>query len=98
MTTVMTSNNAYDCVLLIDANDMVLSCWHVDSEVLASYLRDGAKADDWHVGEWPTGFDPEMEEDESVAAELRTIFAYGNEVGRNGRIEDAERRQFWGLA
>jgi sensor domain CHASE-containing protein len=98
MQTIMTTNNGHDCVLLVDDKGVVLSCWVVDPQVLAAYLRDGANPSTWETDRWPSGFDPEMEQNEAVVAELRTISAYGNEVGRNGRIEDAERRQFWGLA
>ena len=98
MQTVMTSNNAYDCILLVDDNDAVVSRWDVDRAVLASYLQDGANADEWETGVWPTGFAPDDQDTEEAQAELKTIAAYGGEVGRNGKIEYAERREFWRVA
>lgn len=97
MQTVMTSNNAYDCVLLVDDADCVVSRWDADRDVITAYLQDGDNPEGWHIGEWPRGFDPEMQADEAIAADLRTIAAYGEVVGRNGKIDDGERRQFWGV-
>lgn len=98
MTTVMTTDNAGDYVLLVDNDGQVVSRWNVDPEVLASYLKDGANANQWEKNEWPSVlFDPEMQDDDKVAAELRTIEAYGVVVGNNGEITDSARRQYWGL-
>ena len=97
MTTVLTTNNGYDTILLVDDSDVVLSRWDVTPETLADYLKDGARGDDWHAGEWPSGFNPDVAEEEWAAEELRTIAAYGRECGRGGVIADKDRREFWGL-
>lgn len=95
MQTVMTTNNAYDMILLIDSNNSVLSAWTATSDTVGDFLRDGKFADMWDTGQWPNGFDPDMQGDETVARELRTIDCYGTEVGRNGQIDIEERRIFW---
>ena len=95
MQTVMTSNNAYDCILLVDDNDLVVSRWDVTPDTLKSYLKDGASADEWETGQWPTGFAPDEQTTDEDATELTTIAGYGKEVGRNGKIEDESRREFW---
>lgn len=97
MQTVIVTNNAYDTILLVDANDQVVSRWDVTPETLKAYIADGANADDWNVGQFPSGFHPEQQETEEQEEELRTIGAYGTEYGRNGKIESQARRQFWGL-
>ena len=94
MKTVMTSNNAYDSILLVDSNDVVLSAWTADKQLVHDYSH--IPAGDWEIGQWPMGFDPEQQDDEALAAELRTIGAYGDEIGRNGAMSDS-RREFWGL-
>jgi hypothetical protein len=97
MQTVMTSNNGYDSILLVDDNNVVLSAWTADKETVDAYLKDGANASEWHTGEWPRGFNPDVDEDSnnpSFSDDLRTIDAYGVEVGRDGQMSD-ERREFW---
>ena len=84
MQTVMTTNNAYDAILLVDSNDVVKSAWTADSGVIANYLADGANAANWDEGSF-TGF----------ADECATIADYGTECGRNGVISP-ERLAFWG--
>ncbi len=96
MQTVITTNNAYDTILLIDENEQVVSRWDVDTETLADYIATGANANDWNTGEWPSGFAPEEADTEEQIEELRTIAAYGEEYGRNGQILSEERREFWG--
>jgi hypothetical protein len=98
MQTVITTNNAYDTILLIDENEQVVSRWDADKQTVADYVRHGANADDWAVGEWPNGFAPDQQDTEEAEAELRTVAAYGEEYGRNGKIDNAERREFWGVA
>ena len=95
MQTVMTTNNGYDSILLVDDNDRVLSAWIMDTQTLRAYLADGAEANGWHEGEWPRGFDPSDDDNGDIADELRTISAYGVECGRNGQIADEGRRDFW---
>ena len=92
-TTVMTTNNGYDTILLVDENDRVISAWQADKQTVAEYAASAGKADEWHENEWSTFRDPAMSENED---ELRTIGAYGEEIGRNGAMSD-ERREFWGL-
>ena len=98
MQTVLTTNNAYDTLLLVDESGAVVSRWAVTAETLVNYIADGARANDWHIGEWPAGFSPDEAEAEEAQSELRTIAAYGKEYGRNGNIDSAERREFWNLA
>jgi hypothetical protein len=97
MQTVITTSNAYDTILLIDENEQVVSRWDVTPETLADYIRDGANAAEWNTGEFPNGFAPEDQDTEDAEAELRTIAAYGEEYGRNSQVDNAERREFWGL-
>ncbi len=97
MQTVITTNNAYDTILLIDENEQVVSRWDADKRTVADYINSGANAADWNANEWPNGFAPEDQDTEEAEAELRTIAAYGEEYGRNGQIQSAERREFWGL-
>lgn len=94
MQTVLTSNNAYDSVLLVDFADVVLSAWTADRQLMHDYSH--IPAEDWEIDQWPLGFNPHHSENESIAEELLTISAYGEEIGRDGEIS-VERREFWGL-
>jgi len=98
MQTVLTTNNAYDTLLLVTENGTVVSRWPVTRETLVNYIADGARTNNWHIGEWPAGFSPDEAETEEVESELRTIAAYGEEYGRNGKIDNAERQEFWNVA
>ena len=93
---VMTSNNAYDSILLVDGSDRVLSAWTADSQLVHDYAH--IPAEDWkECGQWwPEGFDPDSADNSEIADKLRTIAAYGDEVGRDGGMSD-QRREFWGL-
>jgi hypothetical protein len=97
MQTVITTNNAYDSILLVDDAGRVVSAWQADKAVINDYLRDGSAPDTWQVGEWPRGFDPDSPDNAAIAGELRTIEAYGQECGRNGVILDNHRREFWNM-
>jgi hypothetical protein len=88
----MATNNAYDSILLVGENDMVLSAWTADKQTIYDFIRDGKNADNWNAGEWSTFSNPAGEENED---ELRTIAAYGDECGRDGVIADSRRREFW---
>ena len=92
MQTVMTTNNAFDSVLLVDDNNNVLSAWEADASTIASYLATGAAADEWETGSFPPGSQAVGEET------LRSIASYGTECGRNGIIADRERREFWAIS
>lgn len=81
MQTVFVTNNAYDSVLLVDADDSVVGAWTADRAVVASYLNSGSGADEWSPN-YP---------DETAISD------YGLEVGRNGHISDKARREFWNL-
>ena len=93
MQTVMTSNNAYDSILLVDSNDVVLSAWTADRQLVHDYNH--IPSEDWEINQWPMGFDPEQQDDD-LAGQLRTIAAYGDEIGRDGVMSDS-RREFWGI-
>lgn len=97
MQTVIVTNNAYDTILLVDENDVVRSRWDATKQLVLGYVANGANASDWNTDEWPAGFAPSEQDTEEDAAELLTIAAYGQEYGRNGRIDNEERRNFWGL-
>lgn len=84
MQSVMTTNNGYDSILLVDSNGTVLSAWTATPDVIACYLRDGAVADGWETGVY-SGF-PEL---------CESISDYGTECGRNDVIADEHRREFW---
>lgn len=92
MQTVMTSNNAYDSILLVNSNDVVLSAWIADRQLIHDYSH--IPAEDWEINQWPMGFDPAQQDEEELASELLTISAYGDEIGRNGEMSDS-RREFW---
>jgi hypothetical protein len=79
--TVMTTNNACDYVLLVDANDedRVIGAWMADEDVITNYLRDGSDAQNWEAS-WP---------------DVNRISDYGAECGRNGVITDEHRRDYW---
>jgi hypothetical protein len=98
MHTVLTTNNSYDTLLLVNGNDQVVSRWDVTPVELASFLASGANANDWETGEWPYGFAPEDQDTEAASDELRTIAAYGREYGRDGVISDDSRKAFWSVA
>jgi hypothetical protein len=51
MQTVMTTNNAYDSILLVD-DDKVIGAWTATPEIVNTYLRDGANAAEWSAT-WP---------------------------------------------
>lgn len=87
MQTVLTTNNGYDTVLLIDDDNLVVSAWMVDGadgDVIQSYLTDGAESEKWHVGQWG-GFD-------GLAARIDD---YGDEAGRNGLITHRKRAEYY---
>lgn len=92
MSTVMTSNNAYDSILLVDENDHVVSAWAADRDTVRNFLKDGGRPDEWQIGEFYNFPRPD-----EIEEEPRRIADYGSEVGRNGVIANEERREFWGL-
>jgi hypothetical protein len=94
MHTVITKNNAYDTILLVDDNDTVLSRWDVEPVTLRDYISI-TDASEWEAGFWPAGFAPEQQDTEEAQNEMRTIAAYGEEYGRDGKINDDERAEFW---
>ena len=86
--TVITTNNAYDSILLVDTEDRVLSAWQATKNTVADYLDTGADAVAWESDVWD-GFPVS-------AGTPRTIGAFGEECGRDGQIMDDSRREFWG--
>ena len=91
MRTVVTTNNGYDSILLVDDNDKVVSAWGAEKATLEAFVRD-TDAAEWNEGEWHTFGDPTGEE---IEDELRTIAAFGEECGRDGVIASDERKRFW---
>ena len=90
MKLVMTTNNAYDTVLLIDKGKIV-STWRVgQASVLEDYLNTGHRPNDWDVQE-PSGIRLPTERGERLAR----IVDYGDACGVNGAIYDERRREFW---
>ncbi|MBA2708677.1 MAG: hypothetical protein H0U59_12805 [Gemmatimonadaceae bacterium] len=83
--TVLTTNNAYDTVLLCDG-DLIVSQWTADDEVIRNYLRDGADAADWDVQD-ADGIE--------VDGRLAVVGDYGEVAGQEGKITDEDRRGFW---
>lgn len=90
--TVMTTNNGYDTILLVDSNDHVLSAWMATPETVESYVSTGEQGNEWEPGQFAGFTDPSGEDNED---ELRTVAAYGTECGRNGLISDERRKAFW---
>jgi hypothetical protein len=88
----MTTNNACDYILLVDDEDTVVSAWQADEGIVQYYLS-STDAQKWWSGKWPEGLDPRDAPNED--ADLDMISAYGEEVGRDGRIEDARRAEAW---
>ncbi|MDE2101397.1 MAG: hypothetical protein KGL39_29385 [Patescibacteria group bacterium] len=82
MHTVMTTNDGYDSILLVDANDVVVGAWSsVSDDDVRAYVRDGHVADNW-----------------AVTHPAHTAIAdYGVECGRDGEITDESRARFWGV-
>lgn len=72
MHTVITTNNAYDTILLVDENDRVVSKWEATPENIASYIN-ATDATDWDAGH--------MAPDDAT-----DIASYGEEVGRDGDL------------
>lgn len=93
--TVFVTNNAYDTILLVDGNDRVLSAWVVTPLVAMDYVWAEDGADAWISGYWSPEFG--IRDGEPVSEELHTIAAYGEECGRDGRIDDPARREFWAV-
>lgn len=81
MQTVMTTNNGYDSILIVDANDKVLSQWTATKETILDYLRDGQDAAKWDAN----------------GPDCTEISDYGTECGRDGVIDDESRAEFWGV-
>jgi hypothetical protein len=77
--TVITTNNAYDSILLVNHRDEVIGAWQAEPKTITAYLRTGSDAAHWEAN-WP--------------GETR-ISEYGEECGRNGVILDNSRREFW---
>ena len=92
MQTVMTHNNGYDAVLLVDDEDTVVSAWLADEKVIEAYVRD-TDADLWEVGVDDFSDDFSLEDDDGNPCEISD---YGTEVGRDGEMTE-ERRVFWGI-
>ena len=90
--TVMTTNNGYDTILLVDTQDRVLSAWMATTETIRSYVTD-TDASLWETGQFNGFENPSSQEN---GEELRAIAAYGTEVGRDGSITP-ERRSFYGF-
>lgn len=97
MHTVMTHNNGFDSILLVDLNGAVVSAWTADRETITNYVNDKADVQDWPVGSWPLGSHPDVDYDEATSAIMRTVAGYGDECGRDGEMTD-ERKVFYKLA
>ena len=86
MHTVMTHNNGYDAILLVNDDDEVVSAWAATRETVQDYIYTGNRPEAW----------------ESNCGDLHDemmteIDDYGTEVGRNGNVDSDERREYWGL-
>lgn len=81
MQTVLTTNNAYDSILLVNDDDEVIGAWQAEPKTINDYLKNGSEAANWS----PTFPDE------------KRISDYGIEIGRNGVILDDFRREFWGM-
>jgi len=86
---ILVHNNGYDTLLHCAPDDYVLSEWQCTPEIIREYLKNGNSPDDW------------VREEQDVFGNgysriSHSIFDYGQVVGRHGRIEDIERREFWG--
>jgi hypothetical protein len=90
MHTVMTTSNGFDTILLVDDQDRVVSAWMATKDSVSNYIND-TDASEWEIGQFDGFADPTGEDNED---DLRTVAAYGVEVGRNGMIPE-DRRQFW---
>lgn len=97
MHTVMATSSDFDSILLVDENDRVLSAWQADDQMVKTYLAIGSHAARWQTDVWPSEFNPNNYKTPEWAEELRSIYYYGEECGRNGQIADDSRRQFWRL-
>jgi hypothetical protein len=86
MTLAMTSNNAYDTIILIDGNRIV-SRWDATPESVREYMT-ATNASDWDVQD----VDGLKGDDGETPL---TVSDFGREIGRDGKITDAERLEFW---
>jgi len=86
--TIMTHNNGYDMILLVNDDDDVVSAWEATDEVMRNYTTD-TDADLWETGVGSDGLD-----DDGCPTMFYAISDYGDEVGRDGEMT-VERRAFW---
>ena len=93
--TVLVTNNAFDVILLVDANDIVLSAWMANADTIRRYIDQGAQPNAWEVGQWYMDPNPDNDEDAQIADAMSAIDSYGDEVGRDGAITDEKRKRFW---
>ena len=89
MKTLMTTNNAYDTILLIDDSeglDTIVSQWTADIDVIENYLGSALTADNWDV-----------QDSSGLKADDGSLFRihdFGRVCGEFGRM-DEDRRAVW---
>ena len=72
-------------ILLLRDGWQVASAWPVDKQMMRDYLANGDDPDSWDAQDECQATEPQPEE----------LIYYGGIIGRAGKIEDAECREYW---